>query len=238
MTFVDSTTITQSDRDRFMTRVLIDPATQAWNWQGAINKKTGYGSIWIRGGGHLAHRFAWLAFKGDIPERINVCHKYEDLGRHNVNPDHLFLGTQRENLQDAARKGRTLSGDRNHQAYITNEQASNIYKAVGTYEAIADEFGVSISIVSDIKRGHTWSCATGAKPVTIHILNNKSGFPGVRIRPWGYEASLQWKEGGKGRCNYLGTFDTAELAHEAYVEAKKELHAQRALDPQLLVGLE
>jgi hypothetical protein len=95
------------DRTEFLERVTMCPITGAWWWNGS-RFWDGYGRLYSSESKKSikAHRLAWELFVGPIPEGMKVCHKYEELGRHNVNPDHLFLGTQRDNIQDAVKKGR------------------------------------------------------------------------------------------------------------------------------------
>jgi hypothetical protein len=107
------------------------------------------------------HRAAWIAENGSIPEGLSVLHKCDVPAC--INLDHLFLGTNADNLADMAAKGRSCRGEKNGMAKITAADARAIYEAKGTYAEIGARFGLTFQGVHMIKRGKNWRHVTGAK---------------------------------------------------------------------------
>ena len=134
-----------------------------WEWQGPINSN-GYGRYCVENGHKLAHRYSFKQFYGAIPDGKNVCHRCDN--RRCINPHHLFLGTQSENLKDAVEKGRltppALAGVANGNSRLSLADVVEIraMHARGILmKNIAPIFSISLSSVSDIIRGRTWKSA-------------------------------------------------------------------------------
>jgi hypothetical protein len=83
------------------------PDTGCWEWYGAFNNY-GYGSIRVDGLRVGAHRASYVAHVGPLPSNMQVLHKCDNPSC--VNPDHLFLGTQSDNVYDMVHKGRHIHG--------------------------------------------------------------------------------------------------------------------------------
>lgn len=85
--------------------------TRCWIWTGYSPGKQGYGSLKVDGVAIKSHRYSWILHKGPIPKGMFVLHKCDTTRC--VNPDHLFLGTHQDNVDDRSIKGRAAFGDRN-----------------------------------------------------------------------------------------------------------------------------
>lgn len=144
---------TKTLEERFFAKV--DKSGDCWLWIGSLNP-TGYGHA-SRGGRVLgAHRLSYEIAHGPIPQGMSVLHRCDV--RNCVNPAHLFLGTQAENVADMMRKGRKVPprGERQHMARLTAEKVLAIRAAKGTYEEIARMFGVAKPTVGNVIRRETW----------------------------------------------------------------------------------
>ena len=90
--------------ERFWKKVEAAYGGSCWQWLGTTNN-VGYGWLYSPGGALLAHRISWEMFKGPVPVGLHVCHHCDNPGC--VNPDHLFVGTDKDNAQDREKKGRS-----------------------------------------------------------------------------------------------------------------------------------
>ena len=149
----------QSAMDRFREKCAVDPSG-CWLWVASVNKgRGGYGKFSLNCKAITAHRASWLLHFGPIPDGMHVLHKC-DVPRC-VNPSHLFLGTNAENVADMDRKSRRVNaprrGEQNWRARLTEEKVLEIRKSAMTQEALAGMYGVSRSAISAIRRGETWA---------------------------------------------------------------------------------
>lgn len=131
--------------------------TDCWLFTGAQNLQ-GYGQIKHKQLQIGAHRFSWEAYKGPIPEGMCVLHACDV--KPCCNPDHLFLGTNWDNTQDAIAKGLyRVVGEDNPSAKLTEAQVSQIKTMLNdgvSYKEIAMQFTISPSLVQTIKVEKIW----------------------------------------------------------------------------------
>lgn len=142
-------------RERFDRHVMPEPNSGCYLWTATTNEK-GYGRFNMDGRLESAHRVAWAAAFGPIPEGMQVLHKCDIPCC--VNPAHLFLGTNDDNLADKIAKGRQarLAGESNPKAKLTEEQVGLIRADPRRVSEIAREFGVSLPTIARIKDGSGW----------------------------------------------------------------------------------
>ncbi len=95
-------------KENIKEHVDIDLETSCWNWRHA--QYGGYGRLYHNSQTWRVHRFVYALFVSPIPKGLCVCHHCDNPLC--VNPKHLFLGTNRDNTQDAMRKGRLATGKR------------------------------------------------------------------------------------------------------------------------------
>jgi len=155
-------------RQRFEERIELIPFSTCWWWTGHLSR--GYGQFWIgnRGKGerHQAHRLSWIIHNGEIPDGMQVLHNCQNKGhfednRSCVNPEHLFLGTHKDNMADMVNKGHsdTSRGEQKHSAKITELDVIKIRILVrngAKQKDIASQFGLHPGSISVIVKRINW----------------------------------------------------------------------------------
>jgi len=131
-----------------------------WLWRGGIQQNTGYGQYTSKRKNQGAHRVSWILHFGEIPKGLFVLHKCDV--KICVNPKHLFLGTQLDNMRDMHKKGRqpNLKGENCHHAKLNWKKVNQIrqlriFKNL-TYEKLARMFGISPGAILKIIKQKTW----------------------------------------------------------------------------------
>ena len=131
---------------------------KCWIWNGTP-RENGYCRTSVKRKSWYLHRLSYFAFVGDIPDGYDVCHKCDV--RNCCNPQHLFSGTRKDNMQDAVKKNRQSKGMMLPHARLTKEDKTEILdmaRAGMHYKDIAKKYGVTrhsigrVAILNGIRR--------------------------------------------------------------------------------------
>lgn len=142
--------------ERFTSKTLVDPATGCWEWQGFIQPH-GYGTFWWNGRSRAAHRASWEIYHGSIPEGMLVLHRCDNPPC--VNPDHLFLGTNKDNSEDMVAKGRSTHGSKQWCSKLDEETVASLrsrFLAGESAASLARELGLHRSTVARAVTARRW----------------------------------------------------------------------------------
>lgn len=130
-----------------------------WVWTAGVNS-SGYAWMWLDGRPRLGSRIVWRIVSGEDPTQ-DVLHRCDN--PRCVRPEHLFLGSDKDNARDKIRKGRAgrvLRGAEHPRARTTAEDVIDmrVLRAFGaTYNALASAYGLSKRRVRDICLGRCWA---------------------------------------------------------------------------------
>jgi DNA-binding transcriptional regulator YiaG len=199
---------------RFLRSVSEPTPTGCILWTG--HTRNGYGILQgTVDGRHVAlqaHRFSWEWAFGPIPPGQNALHKCDT--RSCVNPCHLFVGTQAENMADKAAKGRQRKGEATPHAKLTVQAVEAIrtrYAAGGvTQVQLAEEYGVTVTTILNVVSGRGWKHAPGpirppapvAEPVAL-VLTPPAPEDGAVACDTCGEPFQTWGKFRLCRCHYF-----------------------------------
>lgn len=148
----------QTVKERFDAKWIPEPNSGCWLWTGAISGiRPSFG---VKSGRtDVAYRVSYKLHCGDIPDGLYVCHKCDVPMC--VNPDHLFLGTQSDNLQDMAQKGRGHGPCNNrllalYSSKLTEADIREIRASTEPSRKIALVYNVTPANIVAIRARKTW----------------------------------------------------------------------------------
>lgn len=141
-----------------------DLITGCFIWYGA-KQKNGYGHRNVNGKTKLVHRISYEETFGPIPKGMLVCHSCDN--RLCINPQHLFLGTHKDNTNDMMRKGRGswghTKGERNAKTILKDSEVRNIYRLFKSNKftrfELSKKFNASWNTINRIVSGLTRTSA-------------------------------------------------------------------------------
>jgi len=143
-------------RARFLSHIKIMP-NGCWNWNGSNDGHKGYGKMRLNGKMQRAHRVSYYLHKGPIPQGMDVLHKC--IGNYKcVNPEHLYLGTDADNVRDIILQRRRPSrkGSKNNFAVLSDRDILNIRASDKRNVDLAKEYNVTKQTIGRIKLFQTW----------------------------------------------------------------------------------
>lgn len=134
--------------DRFWKKV--NKSDDCWLWT-ATKGSSGYGHFRFREKQALAHRVSWILTYGEIENSLHVCHKCDI--KLCVNPDHLFLGTNRDNMRDKVNRGLQTYGDSHGTTKIPDAIIQAIRESSECYKILAERYQLRSRYVRRVKLG-------------------------------------------------------------------------------------
>ena len=143
------------EKERFWSNV--NKTDTCWLWLGHLQNDYGYFNS--DKGTVLAHRFSWELHNGPIPVGKLVLHNCPNGDRRDcVNPKHLKVGTQKENMQDRLRRGKALLGEEAPRSKLTNSDVLTIRSSYPrkTYAELAELYGVGPTTIRSIVKKESW----------------------------------------------------------------------------------
>ncbi len=146
-------------RQRFMARVSAEPTDRGCLlWAGVIERKDGYGVLRVDHKNMRAHRVSWMLSNGPIPPGAQIRHRCDNPPC--VNPDHLLMGSPKDNTRDAMRRGRLARGEQSGNAKLTDDEVREIRRlhatTAHTHRSLAVAYGVSRGLIGHITRRRLW----------------------------------------------------------------------------------
>lgn len=146
--------IAEKYKTRFFQKVR--KTESCWIWEGG-KFGTGRPAFNFEGRVIAASRFSYFLHYRELPEKLCVCHKCDNPLC--VNPEHLFLGTHKDNVDDKVRKGRQMRGEKHYRTKLSDEivkEIREVHKTLKSPTKISEIYGISIDHVNLIVHRRRW----------------------------------------------------------------------------------
>lgn len=199
----------QSLRAKIVSNHTVNEKTGCWDWDRNRNQK-GYGLIWVNKKYAQVHRVSHFCFNGPFDQQMCVCHKCDRPIC--CNPEHLFAGSQKENIQDAVQKNRMAFGVRHHLAKLDPEKVKEIVAmrlgGMSTYE-IASLVGIDRASVCSVLNGETWKKDSGVGDVSKPL-------PKRMFTQFGKRKEILNEDQKVEICSRVGTGESAKKIAEEF----------------------
>ncbi len=152
-------------KEQLYSRISKNEITGCWNWVGALFQGTGYGQFSNKALAEsptTAHKASWVIHNGPVPDGLFVCHHCDN--RKCVNPDHLYLGTNSQNMIDRSKRGYV------HQRALTEDavrEMRQLRQKGWSWRKLADRYGVQMNAVRFATLGKSWSFVDEPIPTIV-----------------------------------------------------------------------
>lgn len=152
-------------RQQFVDNISRNPVSGCWNWIGLTFHQSGYGQInnkALAPAPTTAHRAAWMLYRGPIPEGMMVLHKCDN--RKCANPDHLYLGTNQQNMLDRSQRG-YVHQMRLDEAKVREMRA--LRQGGWSWRKLATRYDVHVNAVREATMGKSWAYVDAPIPTVV-----------------------------------------------------------------------
>ena len=208
---------------RFWGKVSVKGPDECWEWK-AGRFKDGYGGVCLHHGKMLrVHRVSWMFYNGPIPKGMLVLHHCDNPIC--VNPDHLFLGTDADNVADMDKKGRRRNnpckGEKNGNAKLDEDEIVAIVQSKDSVEELSRKYAISTHHVRQIRQRKSWK---HMGPMHFYGLGERFKKPSFeRVSEISYAGCKRFLV----RCLVHGPITERELALIAKKEVEKIIATQK-----------
>lgn len=127
---------------------------ECWVWNKSV-ASSGYGQIRLNYKNLRANRASYMVFKGEIPDGMVIRHTCDN--KLCINPEHLILGSCKQNSQDMVERDRQAKGERNGRCKLSESDVQAIKDSKLSYSQLAKQFGISKGHAHRVKNGVAWS---------------------------------------------------------------------------------